>query len=127
MAQEGLREIFWKEDWSDGPARNACILELEKELFVISRSMDSSSRQVVECAYVAMEAVRLWNETGLYFYHTHQGKKPKGGMELAAELERCLRAYQKLWRRMGKEAGLGRISEVFCWYADVLRDLAQEG
>ncbi len=127
MAQEGLREIFWKEDWSDGPARNACILELEKELFVISRSMDSSSRQVVECAYVAMEAVRLWNETGLYFYHTHQGKKPKGGMELAAELERCLRAYQKLWRRMGKEAGLGRISEVFCWYADVLRDLEQEG
>ena len=79
--------------------------------------MDSSSRQVVECAYVAMEAVRLWNETGLYFYHTHQGEKPKGGMELAAELERCLRAYQKLWRRMGKEAGLGRISEVFCWYA----------
>ncbi len=66
MGREGLREIFWQEDWKDGPARNACILELEKELLAASRSMDSSSRQVVECAYVAMEAVRLWNEAGLY-------------------------------------------------------------
>lgn len=123
MSREGLREIFWQEDWKDGPARNACILELEKELLAASRSMDSSSRQVVECAYVAMEAVRLWNEAGLYLYSLQQGKKPDGGMELAAGLERCLHAYQKLWRETGKEAGLGRITEVFCWYADVLRDM----
>lgn len=123
MGREGLREIFWQEDWKDGPARNACILELEKELLAASRSMDSSSRQVVECAYVAMEAVRLWNEAGLYLYSLQQGKKPDGGMELAAGLERCLHAYQKLWRETGKEAGLGRITEVFCWYADVLRDM----
>lgn len=124
MDKEGLREIFWKEDWTDGPARNACILELEQELFLISRSMDSSYRQVTECAYVAMEAIRLWNEVGLCLYRLQQGEKPKDSMALAAELENCLHAYQKLWRKTGKEAGLHRISEVFCWYADVLRDLA---
>lgn len=122
MGQAGLSEIFWKEDYQNVPARNACILELEKELLITSRSMDSSSRRMVERAYVSMEAVRLWNEVGLYLSRLQQGTIPKSGMELAADLERCLHTYQNLWRRSGKEAGLGRITEVFCWYADVLRD-----
>ena len=42
---------------------------------------------------------------------------------LASELETCLHHYQKLWRSNSKEGDLGHITEVFCWYADLLRSL----
>ena len=42
---------------------------------------------------------------------------------LAGDLERWLHSYKELWRTVSKESELYRIAHVFCWYADLLRDL----
>lgn len=118
---EKIAEIFDREDMSRVPDKNARIAELEIELREISRSMDSAQRRIVEYTHVALEMIRVWNETGMFLAGLRKGEKPANGKEIAADLERCLHYYQQLWRENSKEGDLGKISEVFCWYADVLR------
>lgn len=123
MEKDKLREVFWKEDMTKVPECNQRVLGMKKDLCIIGRSMDSRSRGIMECGQMSLEAVRVWNEVGLRLYRLQKGEKPEDGMELAGELENCLRSFQELWRRSGKEADLARVSEVFYWYADVLREM----
>ena len=122
IERDKLREMFEKEDMTKVPACNRRILEMKRELCVIGRGMDSGSRGILECAQMSLEAVRVWNETGLRLRRLQNGEKLEDGMELAGSLEKCLRTFQELWRRIGKEGDLAQISEVFYWYADVLRE-----
>lgn len=123
IEMDKLREIFGKEDMAKVPECNRRILEMKKELYIIGRSMDSRNRGVLECAQMSLEAVRVWNEVGLRLCQLQKGEKLTDGMKLASDLEKCLRSFQELWRRIGKEADLARVSEVFYWYADVLREI----
>ncbi len=122
IERDKLREMFEKEDMTKVPACNRRIFEMKRELCIIGRGMDSGSRWVLECAQMSLEAVRVWNETGLRLLRLQNGEKLEDGMELAGSLEKCLRTFQELWRRIGKEGDLAQISEVFYWYADVLRE-----
>lgn len=94
-----------------------------RELCIISRSMDSRNRGILECIQVSMEATWVWNEVGMRLHRLQKGERPTDGMEIAGELEKCLHSFQELWRRVGKEADLAKVSEVFYWYADVLREI----
>lgn len=124
--QDLILEKFREEDMTRVPERNEQLSGLERELYRISRTMDSSRRGLMGCIYVALSAIRIWNEVGLYLAGIYNGllylENEKSGMELAAELESCLYHYKALWRKNSKEADLARISEVFFWYADLLRD-----
>ena len=122
IERDKLREMFEKEDMTKVPACNRRIFEMKRELCIIGRGMDSGSRWVLECAQMSLEAVRVWNETGLRLLRLQNGEKLEDGMELAGSLEKCLRTFQELWRWIGKEGDLAQISEVFYWYADVLRE-----
>lgn len=121
MDKEELRKIFEKDNMSKASDHNAHIADLEVSLRRISRTMDSASRRIVEYTHVSLEMTRVWNEVGLFLTALNQGEKPANGMEIAADLERCLHYYQQLWRENSKEGDIGKISEVFCWYADLLR------
>lgn len=121
--KEKLKEIFWAEDMTRVPECNKRIEQMEQELCIISRSIDSRKRDIVECAQVSLEAVRLWNEVGLRLYHLTKGDKIEDGMQLASDLERCLHFFKTLWRKTSKEADLARVTEVFSWYADALREV----
>ena len=43
------------------------------------------------------------------------------GILLAQELEQCLFYYKEFWRENSKEGDLLKVSDVFFWYADMLR------
>lgn len=116
-----LVEILDSADMTKVPERNAKIEEIEAELRMISRNLDSSQRRIVEYTHIALQAMKVWNEVGAFLAKWKNGEKPENGKEIAARLERCLHYYQQSWRENSKEGDIGRISEVFCWYADVLR------
>ena len=119
--QSRLLEMFEREDMTKVPERNARIDEIEVELRRISRNMDSSKRRIVEYTHISLEMTKVWNEVGVFLDQLKKGNKPENGREIAARLERCLHYYQQVWRENSKEGDIMRISEVFCWYGDVLR------
>lgn len=119
--RDKIQEFFEKEDMSRVPERNEQIADMEEELRRISRSLDSRSRGIVECLHVVLEAIRVWNETGLFLDMKRKGEPSDNGAQIAGDLERCVHYYQKLWRENSKEADIMKITDVFCWYADLLR------
>lgn len=119
--QDKIREIFEGMDMAKVPEYNRRVEEMEARLQEISRSMDSACRGIVECAHVALEITRCWNEVGVYLTGIRKGEMPDNGAALAADLERYLHYYQRLWRENGKEGDLMKVSDVFFWYSDILR------
>ncbi len=89
--------------------------------FRISRSLDTRARGLVQPTHVSIEMVLLWNEVGAQLPHLGEQDRRQQRLALASRLERCLHHYQELWRANSKEGDLGKITDVFCWYADVLR------
>lgn len=124
VERDKLREVFGKEDMTKVPECNRRVLEMKRKLYMIGRSMDSRNRGILECVQMSLEAIRVWNEVGLRLCRWQKGEKLEDGMELAGDLEKCLRSFKELWCRTGKEADLARVSEVFYWYADVLRKIS---
>ena len=116
-----LLELFEKEDMTKVPERNARIDEIEAQLRRVSRNMDSSKRRIVEYAHVSLELTKAWNDVGVFLSQLKKGVKPENGMEIASRLERYLHYYQQIWRENSKEGDIAKISEVFFWYADILR------
>ena len=105
------------------PASNEKLIGLEEKVRVISRSMDSSRRGIVAVVLSASEAIRLFNEVGVYLSLMKDGKAGEGqdGFALAERLENCLYHYKKQWLENSKQSDLERVAEVFYWYADLLR------
>ena len=75
----------------------------------------------MEYSHIALQITKVWNEVGVFLSQLRKGEKAENGMEIAARLERCLHYYQQIWRENSKEGDIGKISDVFCWYGDVLR------
>ncbi len=124
--REKIHEIFKKTDMAKVPGCNARLDELEAALRKVSRHIDSSRRGIVECTHVAMEVARAWNNTGAFLAEVDAGNKPLNGAAVAEALERSLHHYQKLWRSNSKEGDLMKITEVFCWYADLVRGFSMK-
>ena len=118
---EKISGIFKEMDMAKVPECNKRVEEMEASLREISRSMDSACRGIVECTHVVLEMTRCWNEVGVFLAGLQKGETPDNGASAAADLERCLHYYQKLWRENGKEGDLMKVSDVFFWYADILR------
>ncbi len=116
------------ETQNENPARaaeyDAVLQAAEEELRVISRGMDTSCRGAVEKTHAAIEMMRVWNEVGTALLALRDGRQPEAPAALAARIERIAHTYQRLWRENGKEGDLGRLCDVFFWYADRLRDCA---
>lgn len=100
------------------------VKELKKELIRISRSMEHGSRSVTACALLSLRMIELWNGVGQYLVNMgkdSQKEQEKNEPCLADELEQCLFYYKKYWRENSKEGDLAKISDVFFWYADLIR------
>ncbi|MBD5460473.1 MAG: family 20 glycosylhydrolase, partial [Lachnospiraceae bacterium] len=88
VEQEKVRRMF-EEANLDGIAEcNTRIGQLEADLRIVSRSMDSKNRRIVDYTHVALEATRVWNETGIAMAGIVKGEKPENSAALASELER---------------------------------------
>ena len=90
--------------------------ELSVQLSAVCRSMSGEKRRIAACAQLSLRMVVLWNRVLMYLL----GKMPAG--MLAGELEECLYHYKAYWRENSREGDLARVSDVFGWYADLLRD-----
>lgn len=119
--REKLLQNFEELKMEKAPECNERIADLEMRLRKVSRSIDSACRGIVECAHVSLEIIRCWNEVGMFLDKLKKNEKPGNGLQLAADLERILHFYQRLWRENGKEGDLMKISAVFAWYGDILR------
>lgn len=80
------------------------------------------------CAYILMgEGQILMTLTGKALYdHSRRKKTDVDAGALAVRLENWLMEYKKLWRSVSKESELFRIADVICWYADRLREIAEQ-
>ncbi len=121
--REKLEELFYQEDMGKVPASNAKLGQMEEWLRVISRSMDSSRRGIVAVTLSAIDAMRIFNDVGVYLACMKDGKAAEGqdGFALAERLENCLYHYKKQWLENSKQSDLEKVAEVFYWYADLLR------
>lgn len=128
---------------------------LEMELSAICRSMDRKKRRILACAQLSLRIIAAWNAVGEYLL-ARMGGLPAGqgrvraeqmpvwqdearredvptgwqnagrGAMLAQELEQCLYYYKEFFRENSKEGDLAKVSDVFFWYADLLREEGQE-
>ncbi len=113
--------------------------ELTREFSVVCRSMDKGKRRILACAKLSLRIVAAWNKVGEQLLaRTGCGEaaqeEPRAkdalagqqgisaGILLAQELEQCLFYYKEFWRENSKEGDLLKVSDVFFWYADMLRD-----
>lgn len=60
------------------------------------------------------------------YVYGHQNDAVMNPKELASKLEWWLLEYKKLWRKTCQESELHRISEIFYWFADYLREFEVE-
>lgn len=91
---------------------------LSAKLREICRGMEQNRRPAVARAILALRMICAWNEVGRYL----AGVEEMPGDALAKELEQCLFYYKRDWRQNSKEGDLEKISDVFFWYADRLRE-----
>lgn len=124
--RERIEKLFHEEDMGKVPEANRKLDGQEARLRVISRSMDSAGRGVVELTLTAIHMIRTFNEVGVYLASIRDGRAGEGqdGRALAQKLETGLYYYRKQWMDNSKYGDLGRITDVFCWYADLLRKTA---
>lgn len=124
--EKEILSILEKCDMEEVPEANERLTEIETQSYLISRKIDSQSRNLMEIVQTALEAVRVWNEVGLFLVKLQKKQSPENGRQIAERLERCLHQYQRLWRHNSKEGDLRWISEVFCWYADRMREFSKQ-
>ncbi|MCD7712198.1 MAG: hypothetical protein LUJ25_05690, partial [Firmicutes bacterium] len=106
------------------------LISIENEIRALSAGI-RGSRDIVGRAVLSIEIIRAWNETGAYMKNmlypdTADEFDKRTGAEIAARLEGLLYRYGELWRRDGKEGDLRYITEIFAWYADIMRRYAMD-
>ena len=113
----------------DIPKVQEYLQKLEKNLEKLYDKLiliDSSNREKVVANILMAKGQMLWTLVDVAMFTAILGKPNplcKDYSALAKELELWLIEYKKLWRKVAKESELKRIENVFCWYADYLRDL----
>ncbi|MCD7944217.1 MAG: family 20 glycosylhydrolase [Clostridia bacterium] len=106
------------------------LIPIENEIRALSAGI-CGSRDIVGRAVLSIEIIRAWNDTGAYIKHmlypdTAGEFDKRTGTRIAARLEGLLYRYGELWRRDGKEGDLRYITEIFAWYADIMRRCAMD-
>ncbi len=118
--------------------------ELEGRLWEVCRGMERAKRPVAARAVLALRMLGAWNAVGQCLANrkvsedamaeqtlreSAKGKDapctascPKEGAALAKELEQCLFHYKEDWRQNSKEGDLDKVSDIFFWYADWIRE-----
>ncbi len=122
-SHEEMAKEFERKNIREKAHYNQELDALEEEFLEISRSLDNGRKDIVSAASLSFMAIRVWNRVGQYLLAVKDGIRDlKEGAELACELERCLYHYKKNWRENSKEGDLSKIEDIFCWYADRLRE-----
>ena len=111
----------------DADASNASIDALCAVLYEKAGTVRPENRPMIYAYLLAADGLKVLNRL-LPFLRASllsEGTLPEKEdcFALAGDLERWLHSYKELWRTVSKESELYRIAHVFCWYADLLRDL----
>lgn len=108
---------------------------LSEKISLASRSMEAEKRPLAAYAILCLRMISVWNAVGEYLFkdmcekieNALPKRIPEGGAVLAGQLEQCLYHYKKYWRKNSREGDLAKISDVFFWYADLLREREETG
>ena len=80
--------------------------------------MELEKSTLAAYALFCLRMISVWNAVGECLLVP---KDMQERMALAGQLEQCLYHYKEYWRKNSKEGDLAKISDVFFWYADLLR------
>lgn len=100
------------------------VIALSEKILFVSRSMEREKRSLAAYAVFCLRMISVWNAVEEYLLVLNN-KSEQIAMDktaIAEELEWCLYHYKEYWRKNSKEGDLAKISDVFFWYADLLRD-----
>ena len=113
----------------DADAANASIDALCAVLYEKAGTVRPENRPMIYAYLLAADGLKVLNRL-LPFLRASllsEGTLPEKEdcFALAGDLERWLHSYKELWRTVSKESELYRIAHVFCWYADLLREIGR--
>ncbi len=103
----------------------AMLKEARKEVQKGFKTVDSSSRPVLQKYLLGLDAMIIWSRVkplvAKAMYHV--GEPKESGAQVAAELETWFYYYKKEWRKVSREGDLAHMQYVVNWYADMIRKL----
>ncbi len=103
----------------------AMLREARKEVQKEFRTVDSSSREVLQKYLLGLDAMIIWSRVKpLVAKAMYDVGEPKeSGAQVAAELENWFYHYKNEWRKVSKEGDLGHLQYIVNWFADIIRKL----
>ena len=122
----GEEEFFHRMDLSKALVCNEKLEEYVRKLYELMPQVDSSVRNRIYPYLVMMKGQQLLNIVGATIsqYRFEQPNPAASNPHaLAADLEKWIYDYKKLWRTISRESELFQIEDLFFWYADFLREL----
>lgn len=105
--------------------RNERLREIRQELYQHISRLDHDRKYLIKAYLIGMDGLILTNEIGKMLAVNEYGQNYADlpdCLELAKKVEIWLYHYKEEYRTVSKEGELHRIEEIFCWYADYLRD-----
>ena len=89
------------------------------------RTVDSSSREVLQKYLLGLDAMIIWSRVKPLVAKAMYdlGEPKESGAQVAAELETWFYHYKNEWRKVSKEGDLGHLQHIVNWYADIIRKL----
>lgn len=101
----------------------AKLKEARKEVQKGFRTVDSSSREVLQKYLLGLDAMIIWSRVkplvAKAMYDV--GEPTESGAQVATELENWFYHYKNEWRKVSKEGDLGHLQYIVNWFADVIR------
>lgn len=123
IPKEKQHEVAQSLEISEKDQANEKLKEVYTKLLGCVSYMDSSSRELISAACLAIDGICLLNCIGSAVKERLLGReKQTEDIELAEKLEKWFYQYKILWRTVSKEGDLVRIAPLIFWYADFLRE-----
>lgn len=122
----GEEEYFHRLDLSRAMECNSVLDGCCRELYELMKHMNSEGRVVIYPYLVMAKGQQLLNVVGATISQYRFHKENEAAMDpylVAADLEKWMYDYKKLWRTISRESELFRIEELVFWYADFMRKL----
>lgn len=126
VINSGEEEYFRSLDLSKAMECNTALDSCCNQLYELMKPMNNKGRALIYPYLLMAKGQQLLNLVGATISQYRFHKDNQAAMDpniLAADLERWLYDYKKLWRTISRESELYRIQDLVFWYADFLRNL----
>lgn len=122
-SEEERRKLFFEVPVEGAEENCRKLQKVRREVQEAFRSVDSHGKELLHKYLLGIDSILIWNRVKQAISMAVYGKGEcmQDLNACAQELEEWLFRYRNEWRKVGREGDLGHITEIVCWYADLLR------